>query len=275
MDDTPYDILRSKDGDNRCISAFAIVDNNENRHAYIVTELSINSVISKIIDYAVKVSVVVLALTMLIAFIVGMRMKRTVADPINAIANAAKNYISDKKNGIDRSDHFSSLNIRTGDELENLSDTMAGMEEEIIKHEDQIEMLLDSLVKALSTAIDDRSHYTAKHTQNMVVMAETFLDWMESHGNPWQYDEIHRRVFIMSVGLHDIGKLTVPLEIMDKATRLRADLMPIMERFTKIKLLNRIAMLEGHITEEEFVRNEKDIENRLSLILRVNKVGFL
>ncbi len=127
-------------------------------------------------------------------------------------------YVQDKKNGIDSSGHFSSLGIHTGDELENLTNVMADMEQELIEHEDKIEGLLDSLVKSLSTAIDDRSHYTGKHTQNMVKMAEVFLDWLEAHGNPWQYDEIHRRVFIMSVGLHDIGKLTVPLEIMDKST---------------------------------------------------------
>ena len=43
-----------------------------------------------------------------------MRMKKTVANPINAIGNAALAYVQDKKNGMPRSDHFSSLNIRTG-----------------------------------------------------------------------------------------------------------------------------------------------------------------
>ena len=58
--------------------------------------------------------------------------------------------------------------------------------------------LLDSLVQALSTAIDERSHYNANHTRNMVKMAEAFLDWKEKNGNPWDYDEIRRRAFIMS-----------------------------------------------------------------------------
>ena len=57
-----------------------------------------------------------------------------------------------------------------------------------MRYAKDIETLLDSLVGALSTAIDERSHYNANHTRNMVRMAEAFLDWMDSKGNPLQYD---------------------------------------------------------------------------------------
>lgn len=272
---TPYDIRKTADGGRICVTAYPIRDENREIRAFLVAELSIDDVVTEIVQYALKISMLVLALTLLIAYLVGMRMKKTVADPINAIANAAVSYVQDRKNGIDRSDHFSSLNIRTGDELENLTDIMADMEQQLIAHEDQIEALLDSLVKALSTAIDDRSHYTGNHTHNMVLMAEAFLDWMEKNGNPWQYDEIHRRVFVMSVGLHDIGKLTVPLEIMDKSTRLGPGLRPIQDRFMRMRLLDQIAMLEGRISEAEYLQRTNEAEKNLALILRVNTIGFL
>ena len=83
-----------------------------------------------------EVSAVVLALTLLIACLIGFSMKKTVADPINAIAKTAMTYVQDKKNGIDSSGHFSSLGIHTGDELENLTNVMADMEQELIEHED-------------------------------------------------------------------------------------------------------------------------------------------
>ena len=71
--------------------------------------------------------------------------------------------------------------------------------------------------------------------------------------------EEYRQLFqavdsIGSVGLHDIGKLTVPLEIMDKSTRLGPALKRIQERFVKVGLLNQIAMLsirKGTLTDEE------------------------
>jgi len=144
-----------------------------------------------------------------------------------------------------------------------------------VRYAQDIEKLLDSLVKALSTAIDERSHYNANHTRNMVKMGEAFLDWMEEHGNPWKYDKIRRRVFIMCVSLHDVGKLTVPLEIMDKATRLGPRLGMIRERFVKVNLLNRIALLEGRITEEQYHRAEAETEGVLALVEQVNSTDCL
>ena len=144
-----------------------------------------------------------------------------------------------------------------------------------VRYAQDIVELLDSLVKALSTAIDERSHYTGNHTRNMVRMAERFLDWMQAQGNPWGYDEDQRRAFIMSVGLHDVGKLTVPLEIMDKATRLGAKMETIQERFTRVKLLSRIARLEGRISEEEYQKAVRDREDIFEFISRVNSEGPL
>ncbi len=144
-----------------------------------------------------------------------------------------------------------------------------------LRYARDIELLLDSLVKALSAAIDERSHYNANHTRNMVKMAEAFMDWMESNGNPWGYNEVRRQVFIMSVGLHDVGKLTVPLEIMDKATRLGPRLEIIRERFAKLNLLYRIAMLERRISADQYHQSIAEAEETLAFICRVNAVGFL
>ena len=144
-----------------------------------------------------------------------------------------------------------------------------------VRYAQDIETLLDSLVRALTTAIDERSHYNAKHTQNMVKMAEAFLDWMENNGNPWKYDRAKRRAFIMCVALHDVGKLTVPLTIMDKSSRLGPRLEILRDRFTKVKLLNRIEMLEGRITAEEYNKAQTEADKNLEFICRVNTVTSL
>ena len=105
----------------------------------------------------------------------------------------------------------------------------------------QISQLLDSLVKSLSTAVDERSAYTGSHTRHMVQIAEHFLDWLEKTNNDWNFDNDKRNAFLMSVWLHDIGKLAIPLEVMDKATRLGSLLPELEERLRVIGLLDRIA----------------------------------
>ncbi len=149
------------------------------------------------------------------------------------------------------------------------------LEEMRFRHLQEITFMLNSFVTALSTAIDERSHYTANHTKNMVLMGEAFLKWLDETDHPWRFDEDRKRAFLMSVWLHDVGKLTVPLEIMDKATRLGNELERVENRFEKARLLNKIAVLEGRISEEEFAKNQLSMQDSLQLIHRINGGGIL
>lgn len=144
-----------------------------------------------------------------------------------------------------------------------------------LKYARQITELLDSLVTALSIAIDERSPYTAKHTRNMVKLGEAFLDWLDSTNNPNRLNADRRHAFLMSVWLHDVGKLTVPLSIMDKATRLGDRLERIETRFEKMLLLNRIEFLEGRILREEYEKREDRYRDWLEQIRRINTAPFL
>lgn len=144
-----------------------------------------------------------------------------------------------------------------------------------MKYAEQITNLLDSLVGALSTAIDERSHYNANHTRNMVRVGENFLDWLDKTGNSWAFDENKRRTFLMSVWLHDVGKLVVPLEVMDKASRLGARLGDVRETFRTAGLVDHIAMLEGELPGEEYESREKERADALAFIEHIDRTGFL
>ncbi len=144
-----------------------------------------------------------------------------------------------------------------------------------MRYSEQITTLLDSLVRTLSTAIDERSHYNANHTRNMVRVGEHFLDWLDKTGNPRRFDENKRRAFLMSVWLHDVGKLAVPLEVMDKDSRLGPRIDRIRARFRAVNLLDRIARLEGRIDEDELARRAAENADALAFIERINRFGFL
>lgn len=144
-----------------------------------------------------------------------------------------------------------------------------------MKYSEQITSLLDSLVGALSTAIDERTPYNANHTRNMVRYASNFLDWLEATGNEWRFDANRRRTFLLSVWLHDVGKLVVPLEVMDKENRLGAKTKDVRTRFRFIALLDRMALLDGHIDADELARRNAEREEALAFIERVNCAGFM
>lgn len=144
-----------------------------------------------------------------------------------------------------------------------------------MQYAEQITALLDSLVGALSTAIDERTPYNANHTRNMVRYGTAFLDWLERTGNPWAFDADKRRTFLLSVWLHDVGKLVVPLEVMDKESRLGARMETVRDRLRIIGLSDRIEQLEGKIDIEELLRRDSARLDAIELIERVNKAGFL
>lgn len=139
----------------------------------------------------------------------------------------------------------------------------------------QVNDLLDSLVNALTTAIDDRTPYNANHTRNMAKCAERFLAWTEKHDPDWEWTADHVRAFLLSVKLHDVGKLITPRSVMNKETRLGEKMARIEERFRRFVLLDRIDLLEGRITEECYRKRTQSAENILSGIRRMNVAPFL
>lgn len=168
--------------------------------------------------------------------------------------------------------------LRVGDEPVGIIVVLGDITELVdaeIKNARQITELLDSLVTALSIAIDERSPYTANHTRNMVKLGEAFLDWLDSTDDPNRLDANRRHAFLMSVWLHDVGKLTVPLSIMDKATRLGDHLERIETRFEKMSLLNRIEFLEGHVSQDDYEKREAQYRDWHEQIRRINTAPFL
>ena len=144
-----------------------------------------------------------------------------------------------------------------------------------MQYSEQITNLLDSLVGALSAAIDERTPYNANHTRNMVRYGARFLDYLEKTGDPWAFDKNKRRTFLLAVWLHDVGKLVVPLEVMDKESRLGSRLGDIKDRFRIMDLLDNIRFLRGEISREEYEGSTARRQDDLEFIEKVNKAGFM
>ena len=139
----------------------------------------------------------------------------------------------------------------------------------------EIKELLDSFVRVMSAAIDARSPYNANHTRNMVKNAECFIDWLTETGNPWRFDETSKQQFLMSVWLHDVGKLVIPLEVMDKESRLGAAYEEVTRRFETILLRGKIAFLENKLEKEKYEKLVGEINETKEFIDGINRAAFL
>ena len=139
----------------------------------------------------------------------------------------------------------------------------------------QIANLMRSFVEVMVTAIEEKSPYNANHTKSMVGYAKRYLTWLSDKGTLTEHTNGETDPFLMSIWLHDIGKLLVPPEIMDKPTRLGTAEKDILHRIETALLMLRIKSLtepDSMAACEE--KTEKIIAAR-DLILEANTKGIL
>ena len=85
--------------------------------------------------FTLRYVIAIAAVVLVVGTLFYRRTRKTLVEPINSIAEAAGNYARDKRSGAEVTEHFSRLDIHTGDEVENLSLTMADMERELAAYE--------------------------------------------------------------------------------------------------------------------------------------------
>lgn len=134
---------------------------------------------------------------------------------------------------------------------------------------------LHSFVEVMVEAIDTRSSYNANHTKSMVSYARKFLDYIgKNHDNRVLTDE-EADSFLMSVWLHDIGKLVIPLEVMDKATRLGDKKEKVKSRVTVACLMEEIEGLKNPEDRKKHEEKIARIKKAYQLIDESDTKGFL
>ena len=69
--------------------------------------------------------------------------------------------------------------------------------------------------------------------------------------------------------------MRLPLEVMNKETRLEGRLDWILQRFRHIGLLKKVAWLEGTCTEKEYKEELCFLEQAAELVQKINRAGFL
>ena len=118
-----------------CTVGQPIRDENGLLIAFMLVDVSVENVLVGMWEFALQLTIALILVTMLLAWLQTKRINRVLVDPINKIAEASVEYANDRKNGQSGMERFSNLNIHTGDEIENLSLAMADMERELTEYE--------------------------------------------------------------------------------------------------------------------------------------------
>ena len=152
--------------------------------------------------------------------------------PIDAMtfASAEFHYNTDKE--IDESvEHLKGLEIKTGDEIENLykvltktiSDTAFYIEDIKAKSE-QIENLQTGLIYILADMVESRDKCTGDHIKKTAGYVKLILQLLkENEVYPGQVNDEYIQKVINSAPLHDVGKIKISDLILNKAAKLDDD----------------------------------------------------
>ena len=114
-----------------CTVGTPIGDESSGTRSYILADFTLDEMMYDMLSFLIRYICATIAVTAFMGFIITRLMERTTVKPINAIAKAAQSYVEDRRSGNTRMEHFSSLPIRTGDEVEHLNLVMAQMEKDL------------------------------------------------------------------------------------------------------------------------------------------------
>ena len=119
-------------------SGLPVKDKDGNIVAFFLSDIRLNNVVNGTKSFFVLFAVSMFVIVNAVAIGSALYVRKNLVNPMNSIAEAAASYVKDRRAGNESTDHFSKLNIRTGDELENLALVMADMENDLADYEEHL-----------------------------------------------------------------------------------------------------------------------------------------
>ncbi len=118
----------------------------------------------------------------------------------------------------------------------------------------QLEALFEALIELINTAIDDKSPYTGGHCKRVptltMMLAEAANATTEGPLAGFRMSDLDRYELKIAGLLHDCGKITTPVHVVDKATKLQTiyDRIGLVDtRFEVLKRESEVAMLRAKL----------------------------
>ncbi len=161
--------------------------------------------------------------------------------PINAMALATGQYAFDTEQDRERTvSSIEELDIRTGDEIENLYSSVVKTTKDMVSSIEQVEKqgevianLQNGLILVLADMVESRDQCTGDHVRKTAAYADVIMRQLKKDGvYQDQLTDAFMRDVVNSAPLHDLGKIHVPDVILNKKGRLTDEEFELIKQHT-------------------------------------------
>lgn len=208
---------------------------------YAGIDISMEHIHSQAREFIFKLSVVFVLILVIILFIAFWMAKYNIILPINTMAHSAGIFAYNSEEALEKSlERISKLNIRTGDEVENLYRSFVKMTHDSVRYmtdiknkNETIAKMQTALIMTLADMVERRDKNTGHHIRKTAAYVKIIAEGMKETGvyNDILTDDLIHNM-VESAPLHDVGKITIPDAILNKPGRLTDEEFDLMKTHT-------------------------------------------
>ncbi len=139
-----------------------------------------------------------------------------------------------------------------------------------------LEEFLNAYVTTIAQAIDAKSRHTKKHISKVAKLSGLLAEAINKNKTIYKdvnYNQNNLREIELAAWMHDIGKISIPEQIIDKSTKLESisDSIELIKlRFEIIKKDLKILLLEERIDKDFYKESLEQLENDFIFLKRAN-----
>lgn len=138
----------------------------------------------------------------------------------------------------------------------------------------EIKDLLYSFVKAMVKAIESRTPYNAFHTTNVAKICIDFVDFLNDNSY-LNISKNDKEELYLAAMLHDVGKMVIPLNVLNKATRFENSLDKMLLRYDLIDSCLNNKYLNNELSKDEYDKEISYLNKAKEFIIKLDKMSFL
>ena len=206
--------------------------------SYVGTDISMDSILKNEVSFLLQMLFLFTGFLIAIIYLVIWLVDYGIIYPLNSIALRSKEFVFNSHNSLDRNvQSFKELDIHTGDEIEHLYSTLLKMVEnsseyieEIQKQKARVTKMQNSMTMVLADMVESRDENTGLHIHKTAKYVQIILEKMQELGlHPDFINDKYIQNVVNSAPLHDIGKIKIPDQILNKPGKLTPEEFEIMK----------------------------------------------